>query len=42
MSDDEKPTPVMCSKCNVAEAGPGGILCPRCLAIISAQKLSTP
>lgn len=29
----------MCSKCGEAPAGPGGILCPGCVELISAQKL---
>jgi hypothetical protein len=40
MSDDN-PKP-MCSKCDAAPAGPGGILCPPCLTAISAQKLPAP
>jgi len=32
----------MCSKCNENPAGPGGILCPGCVATINAQKLPTP
>lgn len=27
----------MCSKCDVNEAGPGGILCPSCVTAISSQ-----
>lgn len=31
-----------CSKCDQNDAGPGGILCPACLATIAAQKLPAP
>jgi hypothetical protein len=37
--NDETATKPMCSKCDAAEAGPGGILCPGCMAIIAAQRL---
>jgi hypothetical protein len=36
---DEPTTGPMCSKCDAAPAGAGGILCSGCVAIISAQKL---
>ncbi|MEV4053019.1 hypothetical protein AB0J55_17690 [Amycolatopsis sp. NPDC049688] len=41
MSDqtDEAPAGPTCSKCGAAPAGPGGILCPGCLAVIQAQRL---
>lgn len=29
----------LCAKCGTATAGPGGILCPPCLAKIEAVKL---
>lgn len=29
----------LCSKCDVAPAGPGGILCPPCFSAIAAQRL---
>jgi hypothetical protein len=31
-----------CSKCGENPAGPGGILCPGCLTVISAQTLPAP
>lgn len=36
---DETATPPSCSKCDVAPAGPGGILCPGCMVMIKAQRL---
>jgi hypothetical protein len=39
---DEPPAGPMCSKCDENPAGPGGILCPSCLAAISAQTLPAP
>ncbi|WP_279629629.1 hypothetical protein [Amycolatopsis kentuckyensis] len=37
MSDETTEGPT-CSKCGQAPAGPGGILCPACLAAIQAQR----
>jgi hypothetical protein len=34
---DEK----VCSKCDQQPAGPGGILCPDCLAKITARRLES-
>jgi len=36
---DDTTDPVMCSKCDEAPAGPGGILCTGCMTVISAQRL---
>lgn len=36
MSDETNAGP-MCSKCDQAPAGPGGILCPECVGLIKAQ-----